>query len=65
MLHVDPLGCGSDEMLVGRAGYLSGALWLQKILGEVVVPHDKLYAICDTMLDVGRRYATGVGVDIL
>jgi hypothetical protein len=26
LLTPDPLGCGSDEMLVGRAGYILGNL---------------------------------------
>jgi membrane transport protein XK len=32
------LGCGGDELLVGRAGYLCGALWLQQKLGYMPVP---------------------------
>ena len=34
-LPVNYLGCGSDEFLVGRAGYLYGALLLNKEFGEV------------------------------
>lgn len=34
---VDYLGCGSDELLVGRAGYLSGALLLNRKFGEVII----------------------------
>ena len=32
-LSLDPLGVGSDEMLVGRAGYLAGCLWLHQRIG--------------------------------
>lgn len=32
----DYLGCGSDEVLVGRAGYLCGAEMLTKKLGQQV-----------------------------
>lgn len=32
---VDYLGCGSDELLVGRAGYLCGAFALNRKFGEV------------------------------
>ncbi len=32
---MDYLGCGSDELLVGRAGYISGALLLNRKFGEV------------------------------
>jgi hypothetical protein len=30
-LESDPLGCGSDEVLVGRAGYILGALWIKQV----------------------------------
>ena len=33
---IDYLGCGSDEFLVGRAGYLAGAIELKRIFGEVI-----------------------------
>lgn len=36
-LERDYLGCGSDEILVGRAGYLAGVLFLQKVLGKQVI----------------------------
>ena len=36
LLTIDPVGVGSDEMFIGRAGYLSGCLWLQRKLGRQV-----------------------------
>ena len=36
LLTIDPVGVGSDEMFIGRAGYLSGCLWLQRKLGRNV-----------------------------
>ena len=32
---LDPVGVGSDEMFVGRAGYIAGCLWLHQALGKV------------------------------
>ena len=32
---IDPVGVGSDEMAVGRAGYIAGSLWLHQTLGKV------------------------------
>ena len=37
LLTIDPVGVGSDEMFIGRAGYLSGCLWLQRKLGRQVI----------------------------
>jgi len=53
----DPLGCGSDEILVGRAGYISGALWLHQTLGTPVISEQELHMLCDVMVDVGRKYS--------
>jgi len=43
---VDFLGCGGDELLVGRAGYLCGALWLQQKLGQMPVPREVSILFC-------------------
>ncbi|XP_060521281.1 lanC-like protein 3 homolog [Cylas formicarius] len=50
------LHCGSDELFVGRAGYLMGALWLAK---ETKTPLQKndLYEICRVMVRSGRDYS--------
>ena len=54
---------GSDELLVGRAGYVSGALWLRKQFGAdcaLLPTDDDLAAICRVMIDCGRRYSAHV-----
>ncbi|XP_005108704.1 lanC-like protein 3 isoform X2 [Aplysia californica] len=51
------LSCGSDELFVGRAGYLCGTHCFQKKLGFKVVNDDTLNAICAVMVQSGREYA--------
>lgn len=50
------LGCGSDELFVGRAGYIMGALWLAKETNTPIQKND-LYELCKTTLRSGREYA--------
>jgi hypothetical protein len=38
---------GSDELLVGRSGYICGALWLRKVFGEDIVSLQMLHKIAD------------------
>lgn len=54
---VDFLACGGDELLVGRAGFLCGALWLEKVFGAPVVPIADLHKVCQTIIISGRSYA--------
>ncbi|XP_034238193.1 lanC-like protein 3 isoform X1 [Thrips palmi] len=54
---VDFLACGGDELLVGRAGFLCGALWLEKVFGSPVVPISDLHKVCQTIIISGRCYA--------
>lgn len=56
-MPVDFLSCGGDEFLVGRAGYIGGALWLQKVFGTPVVPIQELHKLCQTIVTSGRNYA--------
>ena len=44
-LPINFLSCGSDEMLVGRAGYLSGALWINQEIGSPVLSYDQLFEV--------------------
>lgn len=60
LLQPDPLGRGSDEMLVGRAGYILGALWLKDCLGTEVIPPAQMFALCDTVVRSGRAYSEHV-----
>ncbi|KAG8197839.1 hypothetical protein JTE90_020116 [Oedothorax gibbosus] len=53
----DYLGCGSDEILVGRAGYLAGILFLQRVLGKQVLPSQKIHMLCETIVDSGTKYS--------
>ena len=48
---------GSDEFLVGRAGYVCGALWLREVFGREVVPLRDLVSICSAMVAKGAHYA--------
>ncbi|XP_033741341.1 lanC-like protein 3 [Pecten maximus] len=48
---------GSDELLVGRAGYLSGALALQQKLCYKVVSEDILKHLCTVTVESGRHYS--------
>ncbi|XP_066998534.2 lanC-like protein 3 [Anabrus simplex] len=54
---VNFLRCGGDEFLVGRAGYLAGALWLKKIFGKGVVPENDIHDICNSIIQSGRTYS--------
>jgi len=56
-LAADPLGVGSDELLVGRAGYLTGCLWLQAKIGQQVLPESMMYKLCDVIVECGRRFS--------
>lgn len=51
------LKCGGDELFVGRAGYIAGALWLSRELQKAVVPIQDLHRICDAIITSGREYS--------
>lgn len=55
-LAVRFLKCGSDELFVGRAGYLCGALILNKKLGQVI-PSESLKSVCASIVQSGRDYS--------
>ncbi|EDW82080.1 uncharacterized protein Dwil_GK25614 [Drosophila willistoni] len=48
---------GCDEILVGRAGYLSGCYWLNDILPEKKITDDDLVSICQLIVTSGREYS--------
>ena len=54
---VDYLACGGDELLVGRAGYLCGALYLQQELGENVIPSHVFQSIVTSIIQSGKSNA--------
>lgn len=51
------LDCGSDELFVGRAGYLTGLLYLRSRLGREVVPDEKIALLLHSVVQSGREYA--------
>lgn len=55
-LPIDFLRCGSDELFVGRAGYLCGAMNLHKKLGRKVVSDDLIKKLCSVIIQSGQRY---------
>ncbi|KAG7197174.1 hypothetical protein KM043_007255 [Ampulex compressa] len=55
--QVDFLKCGSDEFFVGRAGFLYGALWLNRELKKTVIPIEMMHKIARTMIASGKNYA--------
>ena len=48
---------GSDELFVGRAGYLCGSLLLNKKLGRTVVPPEVTRPLFDAIIESGRQYS--------
>ncbi|KAF7665638.1 hypothetical protein LDENG_00137110 [Lucifuga dentata] len=51
------LECGSDELFVGRAGYLCAALVLKQKLGIEILSKDQIKSICQAIIDSGKQYA--------
>ncbi|XP_058448676.1 lanC-like protein 3 homolog [Malaya genurostris] len=47
----------ADEILVGRAGYLSGAYWLNQVLSEKPIKNDIIEDVCDKLIKRGREYS--------
>lgn len=50
---------GGNELFVGRAGYLLGAIWLEKELQRPILGNDKMNEICRLIIDDGKAYAVG------
>ncbi|VUZ42986.1 unnamed protein product [Hymenolepis diminuta] len=48
---------GSDELFIGRAGYLCGLYELRKITSQSVISDDTIFEICDAMIESGQNYA--------
>ncbi|XP_034610480.1 lanC-like protein 3 [Trachemys scripta elegans] len=51
------LECGSDELFVGRAGYLCAALVLKQKLGMEMLTPVQIRSICQAILESGKQYA--------
>lgn len=54
---IDSLKPGDDELFVGRAGYLYGVLWLEKVFGRKLIPDQDVIDICLTIVESGRQYS--------
>ncbi|KAK3741810.1 hypothetical protein QZH41_010444 [Actinostola sp. cb2023] len=48
---------GSDELLIGRAGYLCGALELNRRLKPQTVPQEVINPVIDSIVHSGQQYA--------
>lgn len=48
---------GEDELFVGRAGFLYGVLWLEKVFGRRIIPDQDVIEICLTIVESGRQYS--------
>ncbi|XP_077155772.1 lanC-like protein 3 [Ranitomeya variabilis] len=51
------LECGSDELFVGRSGYLCAALVLKQKLGMEVLTPAQIKSICVAILESGKQYS--------
>ncbi|XP_059198652.1 lanC-like protein 3 [Centropristis striata] len=51
------LECGSDELFVGRAGYLCAALVLKQRLGIEILSQYQIKSICQAIIESGKQYA--------
>jgi len=54
---IDSLKPGEDELFVGRAGYLYGVLWLEKVFERKIIPDQDVIDICLTIVESGRQYS--------
>jgi len=53
----DSVKPGEDELFIGRAGYLYGVLWLEKVFGKKIIPNQDIFAICLKIVQSGREYS--------
>jgi len=48
---------GGDELFVGRAGYLYGILWLEKVFNKKIIADLDIIQLCLTIVESGRNYS--------
>lgn len=48
---------GDNELFVGRAGYLFGVLWLEKVFGTKILPDQDIIELCSAIVEFGRCYS--------
>ncbi|XP_023238201.1 lanC-like protein 3 [Centruroides sculpturatus] len=56
-LPINFFGHGSDELLVGRAGYMCGILLLNSKFKREIVTKEKTYELWNVMIQSGKEYA--------
>lgn len=47
----------ADEVLVGRAGYLSGAYWLNQVISPKPIANEIIEDVCNILIERGREYS--------
>lgn len=47
----------ADEILVGRAGYVSGAYWLNQVIPSKPIPNELIKDVCNMLVSRGRECA--------
>ena len=47
----------ADEILVGRAGYLSGMYWLNQSMTPKPIHEEQILSVCSAIMQRGRHYA--------
>ncbi|RWS29093.1 lanC-like protein 3 [Leptotrombidium deliense] len=55
------LARGSDELLVGRVGYICGAVYLNKSLNSETISHETIKSLGTATVNSGRNYASRRG----
>jgi len=53
----DTVKPGEDELFVGRAGYLYGVLWLEKVFGRKIIADQDVVDVCSKIVQSGREYS--------
>lgn len=54
---IGSLNPGEDELFVGRAGYLYGILWLEKVFRNKIISNIDIFELCSTIVESGRKYS--------
>uniref|UniRef100_A0A3F2YVC9 LanC-like protein 3 homolog n=1 Tax=Anopheles culicifacies TaxID=139723 RepID=A0A3F2YVC9_9DIPT len=57
-------GYDADEVLVGRAGFLHGAYWLNQVIASKPIKNEMIIAICHVLMNRGRRIAASLQITV-
>ncbi|XP_052903179.1 lanC-like protein 3 homolog isoform X1 [Anopheles moucheti] len=55
-------GYDADEVLVGRAGFLHGAYWLNQIIASKPIKNEMITTICQVLMNRGRCMAASLQI---